>query len=71
MNTIFPDFWEFLEHAQTACAGSPFRPAPTPFREPGYEATYTLWKAEKVAIIIIIIIVLFTSGQEEWVVAYS
>ena len=23
-NTIFPDFWEFLEHVQTA--GSPFRP---------------------------------------------
>ena len=38
-NTIFPDFWEFLEHAQTVCTRLSF--PPMPFREPGYKAKPT------------------------------
>ena len=36
MNTIFPDFWENLEHAQTVCTRLSFPPTPL-IQEPGYE----------------------------------
>ena len=35
-NTIFPEFWEKLEHAQTVCTRLSFPPTPL-IREPGYE----------------------------------
>ena len=38
-NTIFPEFWENLEHAQTVYTRLSFPPTPL-IREPGYEATY-------------------------------
>ena len=38
-NTIFPDFWENLEHAQTVCTRLSFPPTPL-IREPGYEAIW-------------------------------
>ena len=37
-NTIFPDFWENLEHAQTVCTRLSFPPTPL-IREPEYEAS--------------------------------
>ena len=36
-NTIFPEFWENLEHAQTVYTRLSFLPTPL-IREPGYEA---------------------------------
>ena len=36
-NTIFPEFWENLEHAQTVYTRLSFPPTPL-IREPGYEA---------------------------------